>query len=496
MERLLIADVTLVTPNAAPRRVDVLITAGRFESIAPGGSLAVDAATIDGSGFVALPGLVNAHTHSHNALSKGLGDVWSLELLLNYGPALNARRTPEDHYWAALLNGLEMLATGATAAYDLVIHAPAPSVESISAVVRAYQDLGMRAIVAPAIADRPVYAIIPGLLDALPGDLRREAEALLPVPGEALLALLERILREVQTTDRVRLGVAPTIPAQCTDALLLGCDKLAREFDVGLHTHLAESRVQAIEGVRRYGTTLTRHLARLGILGPHVVAAHAVWLDADDTRLLADSGVRVAHNPGSNLKLGSGIAPVREYVDAGVPVAIGTDGSASSDNQNIIEAMRLASLVSRIRAVDPARWLDARTTLGCAIHGGAAACAGLAISGRVEPGEPADLTLLRRDSVFLQPANDLLTQLVHSETAAAVDTVIVAGEVVLRGGKSTRVDADTVRRNAQAAIERVMAHNAAEWELARRLTPYIVQTCSQLAAMPYPVDRLLLEQRS
>ena len=216
-----------------------------------------------------------------------------------------------------MLNGLEMLKCGATSAYDLVIHAPAPSVESIAAVVRAYEELGMRAIVSPAVADRPFFDIIPGLVESLPNPCVAKWKRSCRFQGMNCCEVQERILRDVSTSDRVRLGVAPTIPAQCTDEFLRGCDRLARTHGVGLHTHLAESRVQAVEGMRRYGVTLTRHLENLGVLGPHVVAAHAVWLDDDDVRLLADSGTSVAHNPGSNLKLGNGVAPVREFLDAG-----------------------------------------------------------------------------------------------------------------------------------------------------------------------------------
>jgi guanine deaminase len=240
--------------------------------------------------------------------------------------------------------------------------------------------------------------------------------------------------------------------------------------------------------------TLTAHLSKLSVLGPDLVAAHAIWLTDDDTRLLAEHGVSVAHNPASNLKLGNGVAPVRAYLAAGVNVGVGTDGSASSDNQNIIEAMRYASNVSRLRSMRPDEWLDGPTTLAMTVQGGARCCGQVAPALGLAVGDPADIVLLRKDAVALQPANDLRAQLVHAENGAAVDTVLVAGEVVLRGGVATRVDEATIRERAQEAIARVRRLNAAEWELARRLTPYIVQTCSALAATPYPVARLLLEK--
>jgi guanine deaminase len=489
--RRLIRNALLVNPEIDPFRADILIDNGMIAAIESPETITVDADFLDGSSFISIPGLVNAHTHSHNAISRGLGDRWTLELLLNYGPALNARRTPEDHYWSALLNGIEMLKSGTTAAYDLVIHAPRPTIESIEAVVQAYRDLGMRAVVAPAVADLPFYAILPGLLESLPDFLRREIELVLPSSSDVLLATLADILRSVKQDDRVRLAVAPTIPHQCSDDFLLGCANVARERGVGLHTHLAESRVQAIAGLERYGTSLTMHLSELGLLGPDFVAAHCVWLDDEDARVAADAGVVVAHNPASNLKLGSGVAPVAMFQEAGLDVAIGTDGSASSDNQDMFEAMRFAALVSRIGSVDPARWLDARTTLRMATAGGCHACGLHASTGKIAPGEPADMVFLRSDSIHLQPRNDLHAQMVYSENGSAVDTVLVGGDIILQGGKPTRVDEQAVYRNAQSAIERVLTLNAAEWEFARRLTPYIVETCSALAARPLPVSRLL-----
>ena len=474
------------------RPADIHIADGRIEAITSPAAPNPNVESLDASAFYAIPGFTNAHTHSHNALSRGLGDAWSLELLLNYGPALNARRTPEDHYWAALLNGVEMLKSGTTRAYDLVIHAPLPTVESLAAVAQAYRELGLRAVVAPAVADRPFYEIIPGLRSSLPDELGRQLDAMTPAAGDAILANVREALRAGTGSALVQYAVAPTIPAQCSDPFLLGCAALAREFGVGLHTHLAESRTQAVEGLRRYGVTLTAHLAELGLLGPELVAAHAIWLTHDDTRLLAEHGVSVAHNPASNLKLGNGVAPVREFLAAGVNVGIGTDGSASSDNQNIIEAMRYATNVSRLRSMRPAEWLDAPTVLALTVQGGARCCGHDAPTLGLAVGDLADIVLLRKDSVYLQPANDLPAQLLHAESGGAVDTVLVAGEIVLRGGVSTREDEAVVGERAQSAIARVRSLNAAEWELARRLTPYIVETCSGLAATPYPVERLML----
>ena len=167
----------------------------------------------------------------------------------------------------------------------------------------------------------------------------------------ASLQIAEETVRRWQGTasGRISVAVAPTIPGQCSDAFFSGCVRLARDYGVGLHTHLAESKVQAIASQQRWGKTLVGHLADLGALDSRFVGAHGVWLTDDDIRQLADAGAAVAHNPASNLKLGCGIAPVREMVEQGLTVGLGTDGAMSSDNLNLFEAMRFAALVGKVR---------------------------------------------------------------------------------------------------------------------------------------------------
>src|SRR6266436_8943704 len=170
----------------------------------------------------------------------------------------------------------------------------------------------------PMVADRSFYEAIPGLMDALPRPLQdRVAELRLP-PAEATLAAIREALRGWSfDRDRVRPAVAPTIPHHCSDAFILGCADLAREFGLGLHSHVAESKVQAVTGIRLYGRTQTAHLDSLGVLGPHFTVAHGVWLDEDDMARLGDHGASVAHNPGSNIRLGTGLIDARAMLERG-----------------------------------------------------------------------------------------------------------------------------------------------------------------------------------
>jgi len=439
-----------------------------------------------------LPGMGNAHTHAHGHLARGRVGSWTLEDLLTYSPANSGFRTPEDEYLSAAIGAIEMLKTGCTSAYDLYIAVPAITDETFAAVVQAYTDVGVRVVLAPAVADVVFYQTVPGLSDLLPADLRRTIQDIQPSPTKGLLDLTERAIRRWHGSaeGRVRVAVAPTIPNQATDELLDGCAALTREYGVGFHTHLAESKVQVVESRRRWGKSIVARLADHRVLGPGFVGAHSVWLDDDDIRMLADAGAAVAHNPGSNLRLGVGIAPVREMLDRGLAVGLGTDGSTCADNQNLFEALRIASVISTVRFPhETARWLDADTVWGLATTGTARVLGQAGDLGALAPGRKADLVLLRTDSVFLRPLADPVKALVYSETGASVDTVLVDGRVVVEQGRVTTVDEARIYARAQEAADRQRERAADAWALAGRLAPYVAAACRGAVATTLPINR-------
>jgi 5-methylthioadenosine/S-adenosylhomocysteine deaminase len=470
---------------------DILIEGDTIRDVgAPGMEAPPGARAIDASDRLVIPGLVNAHTHGHGSFAKGMGDRWSLELLLNAGPWISGSRTLEDKYLATLLNAAEMLRKGCTAAYDLTFEFPAPTPEGIGAVARAYADIGLRAVVAPMMADRTLYQAVPGLMDALPGGLRRDVERVRLAPHEASLAACRRVLHDwQQDRARIRPALAPTIPHHCSDEFWTAARDVARDYEVGLHTHLAESKVQAIAGMRRYNRTLAAHLDSLGVLGPRFTGAHGVWLDEDDMRRLADRGASIAHNPGSNLRLGSGVAPVRRLRDLGVNVGIGSDGSSSSDNQNMFEAMRTASFVSRVQDPDTATWLSTDEAVEMATEGGARALGFGDAIGRIAPGFKADLVFLDLGDLNYVPLNDPVNQIVHCEDGSAVGGVMVGGRMVLEGGRLTTIDEAKLRRDVERAIERLRAASAPLKELALSLEGAVENYCVGLSREPYHVQR-------
>jgi guanine deaminase len=475
--------------SAAP--ADVLIDGDTIREVAaPGAAVPEGAAEIDVSGHLLHPGLVNAHTHAHGNLSKGMGDRWTLELLLSAAPFLSGHRTTEDKYLTAQLGAVEMVLKGCTACYDLFFEWPLPSRDGLAAAAAAYADVGMRAVIAPMVADRTMYEAIPGLAAALPEGLRERVAGLRLAPAaETLAAIRDAFARWSSPQGLVGLAVAPTIPQHCSDGFILGCAEIAREFGVGLHSHVAESKVQAVAGIRLYGKTQTAHLDALGVLGPHFTVAHGVWLDHDDMARLGDRGASVAHNPGSNMRLGSGLADARAMLERRVNLGIGTDGASCADNQNMYEAMRLASFVSKVQGPDWRRWLTTREAALAATEGSARALGFGDRIGRIAPGWKADIVMLDLGHPNWLPLNDPVNQLVHCEDGTAVDHVMIGGRMVVRDRRVLTVDLVRLRQRVAEARERLLAANADNRRLYDALEPVVGSYCPGLAASPYHVHR-------
>lgn len=470
---------------------DILIRGDTIAEIGkPGMAAPKEAKTVDARGKLLHPGLVNAHMHGHGNLGKGMGDRWTLELLLTAGPWITGNRSIEDKYLTTLIGAAEMVMKGCTACYDLTVEFPTPSVEGLEAAGRAYREVGMRAVLAPMVADRTLYEAIPGLMDALPVALQKEVERLRLAPWQTTLENIRRALHGWKfDRDQVRPAVAPTIPLHCSDEFMVGCAQLAREHGAGLHTHVAESKVQVVSGLKRYGKTLTAHLDALGLLGPDFTAAHGVWLDDDDMRRLGGHGASVAHNPGSNMRLGSGLADMRRMLERGVNVGIGTDGANCADNLNMYEAMRLASFVSKVQGPDWQQWITTREVLEAATAGSARALGFGDRIGRLAPGCKADIVFLDLEHINWIPLNDPINALVHVEDGSAVHSVMVGGAMVLENRRLVNVDLAKLARDAENARERLERLNRDNKALYEKLEPLVGTFCPGLAKAPLHIQR-------
>ena len=483
MSRLLLTGARVLAPNAlsAPF-AELLIEDGRIAAILPPGSVVDDAERHDASDRLAIPGLVNGHTHGHGGLAKGAGDKWDLPLLLAHAPWISGGRNLQDKWLSTALTAVEMLKKGCTAAFDLPFEFPAPTVEGLDAMAEAYATVGLRAVVAPMVADLTFFQATPGLIESLPEPHRARAAGMRMAPAEEILAAIGTAAKGWSHGGKgIRLGCAPTIPLHGTDAFLQGCRKLSSEHGLPMQTHVAEARYQAAGGEVRYGgSTLLEHMDRLGVVGPWFSVAHGVWLTPSDLDLLATRGGGISHNPGANMRLASGIAPVRAALRAGVTVGIGTDGSSSSDNQNMFEAMRLAAFASRLwEDAEDEDWLGTAETVRLATAG-SSKLMGIE-GGTIEPGKPADLVLLDLRHVNWAPLNDAANQLVWTEDGSAVADVMVGGDWKLRDGRVLGLDEAKLARDAQAAADRLRGANAAVRAWCEAVAPHVACHCRALA---------------
>jgi guanine deaminase len=255
---------------------------------------------------------------------------------------------------------------------------------------------------------------------------------------------------------------------------------------------VSEARYQMGGGLARYGTTLLAHMDRLGLVGPWFSVAHGVWLTDEDLDLLAARGGGMSHNPGANMRLASGIAPVRKAIRAGVAVGIGTDGSSSSDNQNMFEAMRLAAFASRLwDGAAEEDWLGTAETVVLATQGSARVLGLGDGAGRIAPGAPADLVFLDLLHVNWAPLNDAANQMVWTEDGSAVVDVMVGGDWKLRDRRVLGIDEAKLARDANAAAERLRGANAEVRAWCEAVAPHVACHCRALAAQWKGPSRLL-----
>lgn len=432
----------LVAPGDLRTGVDLVVDGdGRVASLEPASGGPAD---LDGRGLLAVPGLVDAHTHSPENPLRGLADGLALEPWLASLMAGSGPYSEDDHYWCALATAAELLLCGCTSVVDHVGMTPMRP-EGFDGVMRAYRDAGIRGGMAPLFSDHDATADLARSLGVVGVDGPLIPQQVPAFPAREAIALTEDAIARWHGAEggRLHLLAGASGIQWASEELLVGMAELARRRGTTMQLHVLETRVQDAACRARFadgGWSGVRALAEWGVLGPDVSMAHCVWLDDDDLDLIAAAGGVVVHNPAANLRLRSGRARVRELLDRGVPVGVGTDGAASGDDQQMWFAMRLATLIHR--GPDEA-YVSSDDALAMATSLGARAL-GVDGLGTLAVGAPADLALLDRASFGLAGARELEASLVLSETGASVRHVVVGGELVVRDRRPLRFDLDEV----------------------------------------------------
>lgn len=365
--------------------------------------------TIAAGGKLLLPGLVNAHTHVAMTLFRGVADDMPLKPWLEEKIwPMEGRLEPEDVYWGALLGCAEMLRAGVTCFNDMYHH--------FREGTRAAVDSGIRAL--------PSGVLL--------GFIRR---------GDAVVDEAVEFCLEARAAHprRIHPMLGPHAPYTCPDDLLSKVIGAAHQHDLGIHIHLSETAHEVEESLQQRGVTPIRHMSDLGLFERPVAAAHCVHLTDDDIALVAEKRVGCVHCPSSNLKLASGFARVPEMLAAGVVVGLGTDGAASNNKLDLMEEARLAALLHKGNSGDPTV-VNAHEALHLATLGGAQALGLQDTIGSLECGKRADCLLVDLNAVHNQPLFDPVSQFIYAAQSSDVDTVIVEGEVLVRGGRFTHLD--------------------------------------------------------
>jgi cytosine/adenosine deaminase-related metal-dependent hydrolase len=442
--------------------VDILVQDGRIAAIGPVVAAPAGATVIQATGHLVAPGFVNAHWHSPMQFSPGTADRMNHKAFMWLNQVDTARRTSDEIYVSAVIGCLQMQQNGITSVLD---HFPEQhfGIDDIAAVVRAYRDTGMRAVVALRIFDGPYADIVPPperTSATLAAALARD-NPLAPRPMQESLDLCEEaIARFDQRQGMLRIFPAPSNPVRCSDAMLVACQKMAERHDTGIHCHLLETRVQAEIAEARYGRSMVAQLDAIGALSDRLSCAHCNWLTPDDIGLMAARGAIAVLNPESNLKIGSGVPPIPDLLAAGVTCALGTDGVSTNDNLVMQDAMMLATIAHRPGEAERSRWATVADAMRMATTGGAAAMRADGL-GLLRPGQQADLVLYDLDDWSWVPLNDAGQQMVFSERGRAVRTVIVAGQLVMQDGRHVRIDRHAILAEARAILGRVRARNGA-----------------------------------
>jgi 5-methylthioadenosine/S-adenosylhomocysteine deaminase len=389
--------------------------------------------TIDARGTLMLPGLINGHAHAAMSLFRGFADDHSLDdWLQKYIFPAEAQNVTEDFVvWGTRLSALEMLRGGITTYADMYYFE--------DAVARVTKEAGMRGVLGETIVDFPAP------------DHKTPAES---------LAYTQDYINHWKNDPLITPAVAPHSIYSVSEGNLQAAAALARCNAVPILMHIAEAAFETAQSRAKHGLSPVGYLERIGLLGPDVVGAHCIWVDAADIATLARFGVGCIHNPSSNMRLAAGVMPVAEMLAAGELVGLATDGAASNNSQDLFEEMDLAAKLQKIARMDP-RSLPARQVLEMATIGGAQALHLEKQIGSLEEGKKADLILVETGGPHATPMYNVYSQLVYALKGSDVRTVVVAGEVVMEDRQMLTLHEPEILAKAREYQKKIAAWHSA-----------------------------------
>lgn len=468
--KLLIRGARVLTMDDADSELvaDILVDGGKIAMIGPALSahpMAAGATVHPAEGMLAMPGLVNGHLHSPGNHMKGVLDDLPLEIFMLYEvPPLNDKPpSPRLSYLRTMLGAMEMLKLGVTSVFDDAFHNPVPTMETVDAIMQAYVDIGMRAVVTidqPNLVDYEKY---PFLKEILPPEQRKAMEDSPRMSGDELVAMYKSYIAKWKG-KLASPGVSCSAPQRVDPAYFAALAGLAREHGIPYAIHILETKLQRVLGKEKFGKSLVQYTRDMGVLDRHVEVIHSIWVDDADIQAMADAGCTVSHQPLCNLKIGSGVMPFRRIRDAGINVCLGSDEATTDDTANLWTVAKVAGIVHKITDPEYRRWPTAPEILRCMTRGGARAMQQEKRIGMLAPGYDADFILIDLDTLNFTPLNDLRRQLVFCENGSSVAAVFVSGRKVCENGRLLTVDEQALKaeiREAMREYQEVIAPQSA-----------------------------------
>jgi 5-methylthioadenosine/S-adenosylhomocysteine deaminase len=378
-----------------------------------------------------------------------------------------------------------------TAVHDDAFFLPVATRGEVDSVMQAYVDSGMRAAVTLDQPNIVEYDKYPFLAELLPVGVRERMEAAPRMSDAELAAAYESFIDRWHGAAAGRIGcaVSCSAPQRVTEQHLLKLAELSAKHDLPYNMHILETRLQRVLGIEKFGRSLVRYVHDMGVLSERAMVIHSIWVDDQDIALMAASGCSIAHNPVSNLKLGSGVMPWRRIRDAGINVCLGTDEANVDDGVNVWSTLKLAGLIHNIATPDYTQWPQPDELLRAATVSGSIAMRRGARTGPLRPGYDADLILIDLDALPFVPLNDLPRQLVYCEPARAVRHTIVAGSVVMRDGRPTGFSEAEIKAEARELAAEFVAYMNSCRAGVDELEPFYAEMYRRANAAPVPMHR-------
>ena len=493
---ILIKGGRVMTPDSdphVPEFKDILIEGTHISEVGIDIAAPSAARIINATDRLVVPGFINAHYHSHDTLGKGVMEETPLETwrLLALPPAY-PKRSREEIKARTLLGALECLRSGMTCVQDMVTLYPFDP-EHLEAVIEAYEEIGIRAVVGLQYGDIKGIDTIPFWRDVFPEEFHDKlTTAAEPDKNfDQLGHFIDKYLDNKTISDRISWALGPSAPERCSSELIERTVELSQKHDLPIFTHIYESKGMALQARREYpnhGGSLIRRLKDEGLLGPRLNLAHSVWLLPEEIEILGETGTNVVINPLSNAKLKSGIPPILGLQEAGVSLGLGCDNCSCSDAQNMFQAMKLFCLMVAVSNHEPSA-AQSSAALSAATTGGAHAIRREDL-GQIKSGSKADLVLIDLTDPSYMPLNSATRQLVYTEGGRGVKTVMIDGRVIIEDGRLLSMDEKALIEQIGSVIPKFQEDYADIKARVDGMRPYLEEAHRRIWAEDVGIDRI------